>query len=153
DGEVMAVASQTNGKVLVGGAFSHFNGVARHRIARLNPDGSIDSSFNPATDGMVSSILLQPDGKILLAGDFLTVNGLLRPYVARLYGDFAKPVLNVTRSNSFAVLSWPAAFGNFQLEENTDVSVVNGWSAVAASRSTNNSFISVTLPTTGSGKF
>ena len=153
DGEVMAVASQTNGKVLVGGAFSHFNGVARHRIARLNPDGSIDSSFNPATDGMVSSILLQPDGKILLAGDFLTVNGLLRPYVARLYGDFATPALNIARSNSFAVLSWPAAFGNYQLQESTNVALPNSWSPVAQPAVTNAGQISVTVPTAVGRKF
>jgi uncharacterized delta-60 repeat protein len=153
DGEVAAVALQTNGKVLVGGAFTNFNGVAHKRIARLNPDGSIDSSFNPAPDGVVSSILLQPDGKILLAGDFLTVNGLLRRYVARLYGDFATPALNIARSNSFAVLSWPASFGNYQLQENTNISVSNGWSLVVTARSTNNGLISVITPATNSHKF
>jgi hypothetical protein len=68
--------------------------------------------------------------------------------VARLYGDSARPALNVARPNSFAVLSWPAALSNFQLEENTDVSVVNDWSAVAAPRST-----SVALPAGDRHKF
>jgi uncharacterized delta-60 repeat protein len=153
DGDVLAVALQPNGQILIGGAFTHFNGVARNRIARINPDGRIDSSFNPATDGLVSSLLLQPDGKILLAGDFLTVNGLLRPYVARLYGDFATPALNIARSNSFAVLSWPAAFGNYQLQANTNLLLSNGWSSITAARSTNNGLISMSLPTTGSRKF
>jgi hypothetical protein len=153
DGQVWAVALQTNGKVLIGGAFTNFNGVAHKSIARLNPDGSIDSSFNPAKDGRVFSILLQPDGKILLAGDFLTGNGLLRRYVARLYGDFATPALNIARSNGFVVLSWPAAFGNHQLQENTNLLLSNGWSAVGAPSSTNNNFISVTLPATNRRKF
>jgi hypothetical protein len=63
------------------------------------------------------------------------------------------PALRITLSNSFAVLSWPAAFGNFQLQQNTNVSTSNAWTSVAATRSTNNGFISVTFPATGSGKF
>jgi uncharacterized delta-60 repeat protein len=153
DGDVLAVALQPNGKILIGGAFAHFNGVLRNRIARLNPDGTIDSSFNPAADGVVSSLLLQPDGKILLAGDFLTVNGVLRPYVARLLGDAALPSLTVAWSNSVAMISWPVAFANFELEESMNISLLNGWSAVGATRSTNNGFISVVTPSTSSHKF
>jgi Domain of unknown function (DUF5122) beta-propeller len=96
---------------------------------------------------------LQPDGNVLIGGDFTAVNGVVRPRVARLYGDFARPALDIARSGSFAVLSWPAAFGYFQLQENTNLSLANGWSAVGAPRSTNNSLISVTSPATGSRKF
>ena len=69
------------------------------------------------------------------------IHALLYLAPGPLPADEIAETLNVARSNSFAVLSWPAAFGNFQLEENTDVSVVNDWSAVAAPRST-----SVALP-------
>jgi uncharacterized delta-60 repeat protein len=100
DGDVLAVALQPDGKVLVGGAFTYFNGMARNRIARLNPSGGLDSSFNPAADAVVAAILLQPDGKILIGGDFLIVNGVLRPHVARLHGDSLSP---------FA--TWAAGFG------------------------------------------
>jgi hypothetical protein len=88
-----------------------------------------------------------------IGGDFTTVNGVVGPYIARLYGDSTLPSLGITRSNGFAVLSWPAAFGNFQLQENTNVALPNGWSAVVASRSTNNGFISVTIPATNSLQF
>jgi uncharacterized delta-60 repeat protein len=151
---VRAIALQPDGKVLIGDFFN-VSGSPRHRIARLNPNGSLDPSFNPGSgaDAAVTAMTVQPDGNILVAGNFLTVNGVPRPYIARLYGDYAKPGLNMARSNSIVALSWPAAFGNFQLQQNTDVSVANGWSAVAASGSTNNGFISVTLPAIGSGKF
>jgi hypothetical protein len=96
---------------------------------------------------------LQPDGNIMIGGGFLDYAGVVRPYVARLYGDSARPALSIARSNSFAVLSWPAAFGNFQLQEGTNVSSSNGWSALVAPRSTNNSFISVAIPATSSRKF
>jgi uncharacterized delta-60 repeat protein len=155
NGGVKALALQSNGKVVIGGDFTTVNGTNRNHIARLNTDGSLDSSFDPGTgaNGSIVSVALQPDGKVLIAGDFTTVNGVVRPDVARLYGDSTLPSLGITRSNSFAVLSWPAAFGNFQLQENTNVALPNGWSAVVASRSTNNNFISVTLPGTGSRKF
>jgi len=155
NGTVYSVALQPDGKALIGGSFTNVNGTTRNNIARLNANGSLDGSFNPGTgaNGSVLSIVLQSDGNILIGGDFTTVNGVLRSRVARLYGDFARPVLNIVRSNSSAVLSWPAAFGNFQLQENTNVSLTNGWSAVAAPRSTNNNSISVALPATGSRKF
>jgi hypothetical protein len=63
------------------------------------------------------------------------------------------PSLFITRSNISVILSWPTNVLNFQLQENTDLLLTNGWSAVGAMRSTNNGFISVTLPATGSGKF
>jgi hypothetical protein len=131
------------------------NGITRNRIARLNANGSLDNSFNPGNgpDGGVGAIAVQPDGNILIAGNFLFVNGVMQWSMARLYGDSATPALNIARSNSFAVLSWPEAFGNFQLQENTNVSLANGWSAVAETRSTNNGSISVALPATGSRKF
>ena len=145
---------QSDGRILLGGGFSTVNG-ALNGIARLNADGSFDGSFNPGTgaDHVVSSLALQPDGNVLLGGHFSTVDGAVRPYVARLFGGDGVPALNITRSSGFAVLSWPAAFGNFQLQENTNVSLANGWSAVAETRATNNGLIAVALPATASRKF
>jgi hypothetical protein len=78
---------------------------------------------------------------------------VLLPNVARLYGDFARPTPSIARSNSFAVLSWPAAFSNYQLQSNPNIFASNGWSAVVAARSTNNGFIFVTIPATSSRQF
>jgi len=65
---VEAVAVQADGKILVGGNFPLVNGVARQAIARLNPDGSLDTSFNPPAISGVLDIVVQPDGKILAVG-------------------------------------------------------------------------------------
>ena len=62
------------------------------------------------------------------------------------------PSLFITRSNASVILSWPASALNFQLKESTNLWLTNGWSTVAASRSTNNGFIAVTLPTAGNSK-
>lgn len=86
DGNVLALALQPDGKVLIAGSFDTVDGVARGRIARLNADGSLDTGFSPGAgaDGDVLALALQADGKVLIAGKFTTFNGAARQYVARL---------------------------------------------------------------------
>lgn len=43
--KVSSIAVQGDGKILVAGNFTEFNGVAAVRIARLNADGTLDSSY------------------------------------------------------------------------------------------------------------
>ena len=91
---VRAIALQPDGKIVVGGDFSALapNGgpaVARNCIARLEPSGLVDASFDPNADDQVHAIALQADGKILLGGIFttLTPNGganVTRAHIARL---------------------------------------------------------------------
>ncbi|MBE0544944.1 MAG: hypothetical protein IH623_26700 [Verrucomicrobia bacterium] len=127
NGVVSSLALQPDGKVFIGGSFTNVSGTTRNRIARLNADGSLDTTFNPGTgaDGVVQSIALQPDGNVLIGGNFTTVNGVLRPYVARLYGDIVPPSLNITRSNSFVIISWPSAATGFEVQQNTNLSAGN----------------------------
>jgi uncharacterized delta-60 repeat protein len=47
NGPVSSAAAQADGKVVIGGMFTQINGVARPYLARLNADGSLDSTFNP----------------------------------------------------------------------------------------------------------
>src|SRR5207245_1655444 len=80
------------GKILIGGAFTTLspNGgatVTRNRIARLNPDGTLDTAFNPNANDIVQSIAVQADGKILLGGFFTSVGGQTRNRIARLNPD------------------------------------------------------------------
>jgi uncharacterized delta-60 repeat protein len=87
---VYTIALQPDGKILIGGYFTSYNGTGRNRIARLNADGSLDTSFNPgsgAYDYWVYSVILQPDGKILIAGGFTSYNGTARNRIARLNAD------------------------------------------------------------------
>ena len=57
-----------DGKLMVGGSFSHLDSVPRNKIGRLNHDGSVDLSFDAGdllSDGP-GPIVSQPDGKILV---------------------------------------------------------------------------------------
>ena len=54
---VRTMALQTDGKILVGGAFRTLGGggmgtTTRNNIGRLNPDGTMDTTFNPGADVM-----------------------------------------------------------------------------------------------------
>jgi uncharacterized delta-60 repeat protein len=89
DNYVATMAVQSDGKILIGGGFASFNGVNRRSIARLNPNGSLDWSFDPGTgtNNTVSAVAVQPDGKILLAGSFTGYNGVARGRLARVNTD------------------------------------------------------------------
>lgn len=89
DSQVRSITLQPDGKILVGGFFTAFNGTTQNRIARLNSDGTLDTSFNIGTgfNGPVHSIALQPDGKILAGGGFTSYNGQTQNKLVRLNSD------------------------------------------------------------------
>lgn len=89
NGMVHAVGLAPDGKVLIGGAFTQYDGVARGRVARLNPDGSLDTLFEPGTgaNDTVFTLVVQPNSAVLIGGDFTEVDGLPRNRIARLHGD------------------------------------------------------------------
>ena len=80
DANVFALALQPDGKLLVGGSFSHYAGIFSPNLIRVNPDGSPDPSFNGGIEDQVRSLVVQPDGKILVGGEFYG-------HVARLNAD------------------------------------------------------------------
>ncbi len=62
---------QPDGKLLVKGNFTRFNGYAAHSLVRLNADGSMDEAFLQAVSRSITAeeikrVTIQPDGKILL---------------------------------------------------------------------------------------
>ncbi|HEX8116235.1 MAG TPA: hypothetical protein VF521_03115, partial [Pyrinomonadaceae bacterium] len=65
----LSAATQPDGKVLIGGGFTVYNGSVVKYLARLNQNGSLDTTFvSPLTAGeFVYSIRVQPDGKVVVA--------------------------------------------------------------------------------------
>ncbi|MBU5637654.1 hypothetical protein KOM00_13040 [Geomonas sp. Red69] len=95
-GSVHAIAQQRqDGKIVIGGDFT-LAGAAqtRRNIARINPDGTLDTSFvPPLLDGPVHALALQPDpvssanpDLVLIGGGFTTAGATSRKGVARLSG-------------------------------------------------------------------
>lgn len=88
-GWVNSLLIQPDGKILIGGGFDTCNGTARHNVARLHFDGSLDTTFNPGmgSNGYVWILAEQPDGKILVGGSFTTFDSVPRNNIARLNED------------------------------------------------------------------
>lgn len=105
EGFVFRLALDADGKILVAGDFTLVNGIPRKYLARLNPDGSLDLSFNVdlhSWNSAVSAIAIQPDTKILLGGYFTAVNGTPRSFVTRLMGSVVPPWINNPPQDSTA---------------------------------------------------
>ncbi len=83
-GSVDALQVQPDGKILIGGIFTNVNEIEHNSIARLNPDGSLDGSFNTDVNSYVYSIAQQADRKILIGGSISDVNGQVVNGIARL---------------------------------------------------------------------
>jgi uncharacterized repeat protein (TIGR01451 family)/uncharacterized delta-60 repeat protein len=90
---VLALAAQTDERILIAGRFTNVNAVARNYLARLNFDGSLDSTFNPGagpsagTDSPIFCLAESFVGGaryILVGGGFSTFNSAPQPYVVRL---------------------------------------------------------------------
>jgi len=86
---IRAVALTAGNQIVIGGRFTSYNGVQRNSIARLNANGSLDTTFNPGAgaNGTVWSVLPLSNGQILIGGDFTTYNSIARNHVARLNTD------------------------------------------------------------------
>jgi uncharacterized delta-60 repeat protein len=92
---VTSVAVQSDGKILVGGAFINYAGTTnRNRFVRLNSDGTLDVPFcvnasdSSKFSGSPNSIVVQSDGKILVGGNFINYAGTTgRNILIRLNSD------------------------------------------------------------------
>src|SRR4029079_11561986 len=87
---VYAVTLQPDGKILIGGAFETVGEQRRVNLARLNPDGTLDGSFDPgqaADIGYVNAITVQPNGMILIGGAFYSSTYQNPSNLARLNED------------------------------------------------------------------
>lgn len=94
---VNALAIQENGKIVVGGIFTTLNGAANTFMARLNEDGTPDTTF---TDNLISNgdaagiaglgvdaVALQSSGGIILGGSIDSINGVTSNKIVRLNSD------------------------------------------------------------------
>ncbi|MBK8228372.1 MAG: delta-60 repeat domain-containing protein [Flavobacteriales bacterium] len=69
-GYVVAIERLASGHLLVGGAFDSYDGIPRNSLAKLDPNGDLDLSFNPELNpgDMVMCLAEQSDGAILVGG-------------------------------------------------------------------------------------
>ena len=101
---VLTIAVQADGKILVGGEFTTFNTNARQGLVRLNSDGTEDGSFYTNYDAIpppypyVGSILENPVDNSIILGFYVLSGTILTGYVLTSSGTFLK-----TLTNSYSV--------------------------------------------------
>jgi uncharacterized delta-60 repeat protein len=86
NGPVDVLYEQPDGKLLVGGSFTSYQGVSVGRIARLLPNGSLDPTWvvGVGASSTVRALSMDSQGRILVGGQFLYFNGSYVLYVTRL---------------------------------------------------------------------
>ena len=124
-GFVNALALQPDGKIIVVGNFQVRGGAAGNGILRLNSDGSLDAAFTAGGGGIpIQSVAIQSDGRILVGGDFTSFASVIRCHLARLGGD---PMLHSALWGNEIVLSWPASYTNYALQQAPALSLTTAW--------------------------
>lgn len=86
------IESTGNGYIVVG-QFNEYDNALHRNIAKINNDGSVDTSFSTGSadtngfDDEVFDVAVQNDGKIVVTGDFDNYNGNPSGKIARLNAD------------------------------------------------------------------
>lgn len=86
-GTVATLVRDAGGKTVIGGNFQFMgDGVTvRNNIARLNADGTLDTTWQPEASGEVDALTFDPlSGSIYAAGQFAAIGGQTRNHIARL---------------------------------------------------------------------
>lgn len=78
---------QPDGKIVVVGTFTTYNGNACGKVVRLNTDGGVDATFVTGagiTGSGVNAIARQTDGGFIIGGGFTAYNGTARGNIVRI---------------------------------------------------------------------
>lgn len=82
--DVKCLGIQSNGSIILGGAFTTLGGASHPYVGRVDSSGNVDASFTAAAGLTVHCLRVQPDDRIVLGGDFITLNGQARNYIGML---------------------------------------------------------------------
>lgn len=98
---VTSCVVQPDGKTVIVGSFTSVGGLPRNNIARINVDGTVDTSFDPNVTGTVTLCTIQPhstgnDFSLIIGGSFTHVGNQPRQYLARLDSTGAVTTFNPT---------------------------------------------------------
>lgn len=115
--------AKNQGKVLIYGKFTSFDGKAANNIIRLNADGTIDDTFKPGLgpDNIISSVTYNSTlDRYMACGYFKTYNGKSIEYLAMLKSDGSL-------DESFVPKKFSGPGVNFAKQLNDGLIVVSGY--------------------------
>jgi len=163
---VNSILVQSDGKIIVGGGFTTYNGSTANYFARLNISGSLDTTFTSgqsgvgAFNGAPTSLALQSDGKVIAYGNFTTYSGSSVNRIVRLNTNGSiDNTFNVgTGFNSYSFqVAGVGTDQNLFIDANGKIYVGGSFSSYSGSlvngivRLNTNGTIDTTFNTSGSG--
>ena len=95
---------QPDGKLVAVGNFTDFNGEPRSGIARLNPDGSLDTTFQPGTGfigGVPLAVARQSGGSLIVVGNFTEYDGDQVKRIVRIKADGSRDTMFTPTAGGF----------------------------------------------------
>lgn len=128
---ISAMALQKDGKIVIAGNFSVYNGMPRNRIARINSDGSLDQSFDVGSgirsftfsSPTVNDIKIDRNGRILIGGNF-------EAYGAKSIKHFAGILPNGSLDQSFDTGIGPnSPVQGIAIQQNNKILLVGGFTS------------------------
>ena len=131
------------------------NGVSLSRLARLQPDGSLDPGFNPGAGASdtVLTLVMQSDGGLVAGGLFTTYDGTNVGMIARVDGDPVTPTMTAGLPDSGHIaVSWPAWATGYALQTTERLQPVD-WQRVTNQATLRDDRLSITLPLAAASQF
>ncbi len=87
DKGVESIALDIDGRVMIGGRFTHVDQQMRLGLAAINVSGIVDASIDTESESEVNEVVVQPDGGVIVGGDFEKAEGQPRANLLRLHSN------------------------------------------------------------------
>lgn len=119
---------QSDERILVGGAFTQFNGQVHGRLVRLFNDGSLDAAFaaGSGANGAVTSLAQLSGGRVLAGGNFSQYDNLPATGLVQLTPTGATDPSFTVVAQARGTISSVAPLSNGQLLISGNISEFNG---------------------------
>jgi uncharacterized delta-60 repeat protein len=123
--QVGEILLQTDGKIMIGGDFTSVSGVSRNNIARMNANGTLDTTFVVGTGFggpaiTIQSINKNSSGDYFVGGQFTSYSGVARNNIIKLKS-------NGSVDNTFSVGAGTSSLVQSILVQPDDKVIVTGW--------------------------
>jgi uncharacterized delta-60 repeat protein len=109
---------QSDNKIIIVGGFTKYNNISKNYICRLNPDGTLDTTFSIGTgfNNNVFKTKVLTDDKILVLGNFTSYNGTAVNKLVRLNSDG-------TLDTTFNIGTVVGLINSFEVDSNNKILV------------------------------
>ena len=129
---VYSLAIDANGKIIITGYFNSYNWSLAYKIVRVNPDGSIDTTFN-MWDGfgpMITypqAVVLTSDGKIIILGNTFQYKWIgTPPGMNTINSDGSRDRTKQNITSGFDTPSWNGTIRAAAIQSDGKI-LVGGW--------------------------